>query len=183
MNSEKIANEYFNWMYHFVAEKRFAKSISFRKLLMTLHTINFRYSIPNDENREEDGFDLRYRFAIYKGHEKDPDDILDALTGPCSVLEMMIALAIRCEENIMDDPAIGNRTSQWFWGMITNLGLGGMMDDRFDKEKVIDIVDRFLDRRYEPNGRGGLFTVRSYPKDLREVEIWYQMCWYLDTIV
>ena len=33
----------------------------------------------------------------------------------CSVLEMMIALAIRCEEHIMDDPDVGNRTGQWFW--------------------------------------------------------------------
>lgn len=43
---------------------------------------------------------------------------------PCSVLEMIIALAIRLEEHIMDDPDIGNRTGQWFWDMIVSLGLG-----------------------------------------------------------
>ena len=94
---------------------------------------------------------------------------------------MMLALAIRCEETIMDDPKVGNRTKQWFWGMVTNLGLGSMTDDRFDRRFVDDVVERFLDRRYEPDGTGGLFTVRNCRYDLRKVEIWYQVCWYLDS--
>ena len=39
---------------------------------------------------------------------------------------MMIALAIRCEEHIMDDPDAGDRTGQWFWSMLVSLGLGSM---------------------------------------------------------
>ena len=96
---------------------------------------------------------------------------------------MMVALAIRCEENIMDDPSYGNRTGQWFWGMIVNLGLGFMTDSRFDEKFVDDVIFRFLNREYEPDGKGGLFTVRNCKYDLRTVEIWYQMCWYLDTFV
>jgi hypothetical protein len=107
---------------------------------------------------------------------------MNALDGPCSVLEMMIALAIRCEETIMDDPDIGDRTRQWFWGMIINLGLGGMTDANFDPDFVDDSVLRFLNRDYEPDGRGGLFTIRNCHRDLRDVEIWYQLCWYLDSI-
>lgn len=93
---------------------------------------------------------------------------------------MMIALAIRCEEHIMDDPDIGNRTGQWFWNMIVNLGLGSMNDSKFDRDYVEDIVQKFLDRKYSRNGDGGLFTVNRSRYDLRSVEIWYQMCWYLD---
>mgnify|MGYP003235589453 FL=1 len=95
---------------------------------------------------------------------------------------MILALAIRCEETIMDDPSIGDRTQQWFWGMITNLGLGSMTDSRFDRDAANDILERFLDREYEPDGKGGLFTVRNCDSDLRDVEIWYQMCWYLNHI-
>jgi hypothetical protein len=116
------------------------------------------------------------------GYEDQSDLIIDILRGPCSVFEMMIALAIRCEENIMDDPSKGDRTGQWFWGMITNLGLGSMMDHRFNKIFVDDTIKRFLDRDYEPDGKGGLFRIRNTNKDLRTVEIWYQLCWYLDTI-
>ena len=95
---------------------------------------------------------------------------------------MMVALAIRCEETIMDDPQVGSRTGQWFWGMINNLGLGAMIDEKFDKNYVKEIVDRFLNRDYEPDGRGGLFTIRHCEDDLRNVEIWNQLCWYLDSI-
>ena len=82
----------------------------------------------------------------------------------------------------MDDPKMGDRTGQWFWGMITNLGLGSMTDDRFDEKHVDECVDRFLYRKYERNGRGGLFTIRNCDRDLRKAEIWHQLCWYLDSI-
>ena len=82
----------------------------------------------------------------------------------------------------MDNPRKGNRTKQWFWGMINSLGLGGMDDSNFDKDYVAKVVNVFLERRYEPNGRGGLFTIRNCKDDLRDVEIWCQLCWYLDTI-
>jgi hypothetical protein len=95
---------------------------------------------------------------------------------------MIMALAIRCEENFMDDPSRGNRTQQWFWGMIRNLGLGSMTDDRFDERAVRKTIEIFLNREYEPDGRGGLFTIRHRREDLRNVEIWYQLCWYLDSI-
>lgn len=179
---DMITNEYFKWLVKKISVKSSSRSVSYSKLLQFLHTVEFRWSIDRDENRAEDGIDMRWRFAVYKGCEEDPDEILSILQGPCSVLEMMVALSIQCED-IMDDPTIGDRTPQWFWHMITNLGLGSMHDDNFDKEYTMGILDRFMDRRYEPNGRGGLFRLRSCRKDLRDVEIWYQMCWYLDSMV
>ena len=109
------------------------------------------------------------------------DDVPECLYRPCSVLEMMIALALRCDA-FMDDPEIGERTSQWFWDMIINLGLGYMIDEKYDEYVVDEIIRRFLDRDYEPDGKGGLFRIKRCMYDLREVEIWYQLCWYLDAI-
>ena len=160
---------------------RYSKNISYRKLLEHLHNTNFRYTISNDKNRASDGIDLRYSFALSQGCEDEPELITDYLKGPCSVFEMMVALAQRCE-SVMDDPKIGDRTGQWFWGMINNLGLGGMNDNRYDEQYVDDVINTFLDREYKSNGKGGLFTIRNCEYDLREVEIWYQLCWYLDTI-
>lgn len=152
-------------------------------MLRALHDIPFTYILDKDENRYFDGVDLRYRFAITNGYEAKSDTIEGILDGPCSVLEMMVALSLRMEENIMDNTAYGNRTAQWFWQMIVNMGLGGQYNQLFDKKYVHDTVQRFLDRKYEKNGKGGLFTVRHTNRDLRKVEIWYQMNWYLDTII
>ena len=175
---DRINNEYFMWLFDLVCNGVYAEQISYIKLLMFLHNTPFRYSILRDANRAADGKDLRYRFAHYSNVD-NADRYLD---DPCSVLEMMVALAIRCEENIMDEPNVGDRTRQWFWGMVSSLGLGDMTDEYFDKHLVTDTVERFLDRDYEPNGKGGLFTIRNCDCDLRTAEIWHQLCWYLDSI-
>lgn len=173
-----ISNRYFEWMYDLVCEGRYSKSVSYRKLLTHLHSIEFIYSIPRDSNRANDGEKLRYRFALLQ----DCEELSDYLDDPCSVLEMILALAIRVEENIMDDPEIGDRTAQWFWEMIANLGLGGMSDRHYDKDYVNEVVYRFLYREYEPDGRGGLFRIRNCERDLRDVEIWCQFNYYINTI-
>ena len=58
-----------------------------------------------------------------------------------------------------------------------------MKDSRFEKRFVDEKIERFLKREYKSNGDGGLFTVKKCKCDLRKVEIWYQMCWYLDGIL
>ena len=174
---DKIRNSYFEWMADLVCGNRFSKEISYRKLLMLLHTIEFRYSVPRDENRARDGINLRYRYSFLNGY----DDLSEFIEGPCSVLEMMVSLSIECEE-IMSDAAYGDRTAQWFWGMVSSLGLNDMYDKNFDKQNVIDRVNRFLDRDYAPNGKGGLFTARSLRRDMRKLEIWYQMQEFLNGI-
>ena len=183
MTREQIKNDYFNWLYNIVCGIRHAEQISYRKLLMYLHGIDFHYTILRDQNRAQDGIDLRRRFGLVHDLDGDVDRIVEDLEGPCSVLEMMVALAIRCEETIMDDASIGDRTGQWFWEMVVSLGLGYMTDDRFDRRLADEVIHTFLDRKYEPNGKGGLFTIRHCDRNLRSVEIWVQMCWYLDTIV
>lgn len=181
MTKIELNNRYFRWMCQLVSDPRYLRGRSYHKLLRHLHSVNFIYSIPMDGNREADGIDLRYRFGY--GHSYSDSYIASYLDDrPCSVLEMMIALAIRCEENIMTDPDIGNRTSKWFWGMVDNLGLACMDDTNYDRDYVEEVIERFLNRDYEANGAGGLFTVEHSKYDLRNVEIWNQMCWYLDEL-
>ena len=95
---------------------------------------------------------------------------------------MIVALALRCE-TIMEDPDYGDRTGKWFWGMIESLGLKSMDDTSFNRDYVDDVIDIFLSRGYGRDGRGGLFTIKHPKRDLRTVEIWYQMNWYLDSIL
>ena len=161
-----------------MSNERYSKRLSYRKLLTHLHEVEFTYTLPMDGNRAEDGIDLRYRFG-YENDYSEPMIASGLDDRPCSVLEMMIALSMRCEEQIMDDPDIGNRTGQWFWDMIDNLGLGNMSDSKFDNSYVDEMLQRFLNRDYKRNGEGGLFTINRRGLDMRSVEIWYQMCWHL----
>ena len=182
MSRVKIRNDYFYWMVNVVSEGRYSREHSYEELLFYLHNVEFVYTIVNDADRASDGIDLRRRFAL-RFPRDEYNYIIKCLDGPCSVLEMMIALAIRCEETIMDDPMVGDRTGQWFWKMIVNLGLGGMTDARFDERFVENAIVRFLNRDYEPDGLGGLFRVRDCEYDFRYVEIWNQMCYFLDTML
>lgn len=83
----------------------------------------------------------------------------------------------------MDDPAIGDRTRHWFWIMLNNMGLGSMSNNRYDPYLTDEIIDRFLNREYDRDGKGGLFRIKDCKYDLRNVEIWCQLNWYINTIV
>lgn len=182
MTPSRIVNNYFAWMCNLVYNPKISRGVSYEKLLTTLNELDFVYIISQDSNRFEDGVNLRYRF----GYENNiPDSEIETYLDnhPCSILEMMIALSLRCEEHIMGDDDIGNRTGQWFWNMIVNLGLGSMTDQRFDRDYVIFCIDRFINREYEPDGEGGLVTIPNCRQDLRTIEIWYQMMWYLSNVL
>ena len=138
---DKVKNDYFNWMYDMMCKGRFAKEITYRQLFEFLHEVEFTYFVPHDENRAGDGRALRYKYCVTHNCE----DLEDCLDGPCSVLEMMVALAIRCEERIMSDPTKGDRTAQWFWGMMTSLGLSSMCDYNYNEWLVNDVITRFLE--------------------------------------
>lgn len=177
MDQEQMVKQrYFDWLCHFVYDN--VPFANYTKLLTFLNETPFTYILPRDENRYSDGIGLRYRF----GRETD---IREAVVAnfvdryECSVLEMLIALCLRCEESIMSNERYGDRTGQWFWNMLVNLGLGKMTDDHFDIQEARAIVSRFLNRQYGPNGEGGI--VRLYDHgDLRNIEIWYQVMWYLN---
>lgn len=173
-------DEYLKWL---IKQTNPSESVSgsYDKLLKRMHETTFIFSVHNDRNRALDGMNLRIRFA-------DETGISEAILkrdiyGPCTVLEMMVALAIRCEESIMSDDSLGNRTSVWFWTMVENLGLLDQTDDQYNEGVVDDILYRFLLRKYSADGTGGLFHIENPPKNLRRAEIWYQMNWYMSRIL
>lgn len=147
-------------------------SLRYSKLLYTLNDTEFKAIIDRDYNREGDAYNLRYRF----GYENNYDIHIissDLDIYPCSILEMMVSLALRIEEEYMEDLDKGLDVGRWFWQMISTLGLIDMTDDQYDPIYVNDILLRFLNREYSPNGSGGLFR-GPIGQDFRKVEIWSQ---------
>lgn len=175
----KMTEQYCDWLYKIVCGEWEPRNLSFHRLLMFLYNRRYIPACEMDVCRATDGINLRYRFAT----ENDIPyaQVIDTFNGvPCSLLEMMVALALRIEEHIMEDAAAGNRVGQWFWNMVVSLGLAAMDDSRFSEERAASIINRFDHRDYQPNGAGGLFTL-SYPtEDMRQLDIWYQLMAYLN---
>lgn len=175
MVTRDINKEYFSWLCYLVDER---KCQSYTKLIDYLYKTEFMYILPMDGNRCEDGINLRYRFGYDHGIE---DPIIASLLDnkSCSVFEMMVALAVRVEEHIMQNPENGLLPGRWFWKMIENLRLADMTDDRFDGSYVNRAVWMFLNREYGSDGEGSLVYIPHSRYDLRSMDIWYQMMRYL----
>lgn len=182
MSEDTLTCEYFSWVLEQINTEKNKNVSIYSKLLEYLYSKDFTYKCWSDENRAKYGIDLRYRFGLEYGYSYgEIDDHWD--DKPCSVLEMMIALAIQCESHIMYDPENGNRTGYWFWKMIENLGLISMKNSKFNNKTADRIINRFLNKDYEKNGKGGLFIIKNSNRDMRIVDIWYQMLWYLDEYI
>ena len=96
------------------------------------------------------------------------------------MLEMMLALAEKAEDMFVSNPDY--TVTRIFFDMLSSLGISSMVDWSFKEIIVRNKLDNFLRGEYEPNGKGGLFTLYDTNEDLRNVELWYQMCWYTNTI-
>ena len=133
-------------------------------------TPEFAWFVPNDDNRAEDGRELRLEWATECGISSDSD----WFSLGCSFLELLIGLSRRlCFEG-------EGEVSAWFWHLINNLGLTGFHDrSQFDGSEVDDVTSTVIWRTYDENGDGGLFPLRHASHDQRKVEIWYQLSEYL----
>ena len=175
MTYAKRVKKYFEWLCSYVSTHRSNDPVkTHKKLLYFMFNYPFKWMIDKDSNRAGDGLSLRYEYAV----DYDPG-FDDVYTHECSVLEMMVALALRCERDFTGDPEIGLVVDKWFWNMIDNMGLTRCNDYAFDENKVSRKIDRMLYREYEPNGKGGLFIIKEPGADIRDIEIWSQMNWYI----
>ena len=70
--------------------------------------------------------------------------------------------------------------------MFNNLGLNKYPDDIWNEsieDEVIKIISIFLNRQYDYYGNGNLFKFDNPKYDVRELEIWDQMNYYMSEIV
>lgn len=172
--NEPLDRVYLNWLYSQIGSVKLKdKSRTYWLLAKQLFTKEFVWIIPNDDNRREDGRDLRLEFI-----EECEIETVDPewMKIGCSMLEMMIALSRRL--SFQDD----TEARGWFWRLIENLELEECTDRNYSPnlERVVDnILDRIIFRTYDFDGHGGLFPLDEPFRDQREVEIWYQMNSYL----
>lgn len=180
----KIRDDYFNWLVDLTCnwcENNSGRG-DYSKLMSYLYFRQFTWTMLMDGNRATDGMETRFGF-VEQTDEYTYRDVYLYLSHPCNVLEMMTALAKRCEDHIMGDPSQDDNTGTWFWEMIVNMHLEKMTDDCFDEEYVEQVVTDMLERNYDKNGDGGLFRTNDPTKDMRFVDIWCQLSWYLNEVM
>lgn len=175
MIAEPLDETYFKWLAVQVVNTRLKNPRStYWEVLRQLQRTEFVWKIRNDDNRVEDGKELRSEFFESEFGEPLIDEMRNEA---CSFLEMLIALSRRLEFQ-----ASGASAADWFWHLLDNVGLH-ITDWDYEAQRMHDYVDQVLqvinNRNYDRNGRGGLFPLHESDIDQREVELWYQMNYYL----
>ena len=127
MNFMRETEQYYDWLYKIVCGEWEPRNLSFHRLLMYLFNRDYIPACEMDVCRATDGINLRYRFA---SENNIPYGKIDAVFQgvPCSMLEMMVALAIRIEEHIMEDRSITWESSSIF---STNPSIGMQIFDSY----------------------------------------------------
>lgn len=173
-----IPEAYVDWIRYDILKNKTYDPYRYEKLIYTLLGIKF---IPYDEmdtNRISDAKYLRYRFANVRHLD---DKVVDTalMNFGCSVLEMMVALAIRLYEETTRGFPIEIKPDELFWNMIESMHLENQTDSEFNEKKVIFTVERMMVHDFAKNGDGGLFRIsKDDSRDVRTVDIWYQAQWW-----
>lgn len=165
---DETSGAYFDWLYSQVAPANNWNPVrSRRQLLEVLIGIDFTWTVPNDDNRVMDALELRGE--VVRPYP-DPDDSVN-------FLEMLIALSRRAAFMSEKDSDI------WFWHILSNLGIEHLTDEdpfsRIEVSHITEIVHNVIERKYGPDGQGGLFPLDRARIDQTRVELWYQLSAYL----
>ena len=170
---EELWDDYFQYLIWRCGLQRMTKLTD---VFAILHNIPFTYILERDDNREEDGCDLRNEYNIPSEFSVEMEEAFFAHW--CSVFEMLIGLAIRVDDEFIGDPA-DEHPEDFFIEMLENLGLTKFVGRRYREQDVIKIVQRWLDRQFDKDGRGSPFPVHHDHRDQRKIEIWDQMNSYI----
>jgi hypothetical protein len=181
MNNAKSQEAYLRALYKEVSNNR---SRSYLNLSRLLHTIDFVWDVPNDDNRIGDALEKRKEYMELVGFS-------EALkTKPASVFEVLVGIVYRMMY-VMDGEDRGLSTSKLYIELLENLNISGFTDGMFLRSRNIKKIEadvrtkirKMMARKYTPSGRGGVFPLKRNPVkhgiDLRKTELWYQMMYYI----
>lgn len=177
MRNTDTLNEYKLFIFEKATDKHHELP-DYSLLLNTLFNIPFRSYVPRDDNRIEDAIDMREDFSeeIF-GEDRYYESVMDRYV---SAFEVLLALAIRMEKDILCDPMSGiDHSTDHFWTFLRNLGIEKYTNDNFSEAIVRDKCEKWIHRTYQKDGTGGIFPLKKCKNDVRKMEIWGQMNMYI----
>lgn len=182
LEEREVSRAYFDWILDIV-DVRDTIYPDYSSTIHYLFSREFYYIIQNDDSREADGRFLRVDFENL-GQFADYHALWD---GPASVLEVLIAMARRMDEDWLRssdfDP---NFAAKCFDKMFENLGLYdfsneniGLKSSRTGTDgfsRLEEVVDRFLNRDFDRDGSNGSpFPLKNCHFNARKEEFWVLM--------
>lgn len=167
-----MEQRYFNWLCSQVATARYR--LRYSKLLTKLYFADYEWTIPNDANRADDGMGLRYLFAQENDYSEAEMECTMA-QKQCCVLEMMVALVIRCESDYLGNPDVVDHKMSVFMEMLKSMDIHTMENDVYNDGIVENALVKFMSHQYSPDGKGSIFYVPQAAIDMRKEELWSQM--------
>lgn len=175
-----ITDNYYEWLMEMMPGLR----ESYSRLLRMLFDTPFVAEMSQDRNRISDGLELRNRFRISTGALRfiNPEDRIELADKPCGVLEVMISMALRCEEEYMSLGSDGDNVERWIRWMIRSMELEWADDTRFEPGKAEHAILAMIYREYEMDGQGGLFFVPGFHGNMREIELWDQLMIWIEFV-
>jgi len=195
-----LHKEYFDWLCSLVGANETGPFCVYSNLLTRLFQTDFNIIREFDNNRAVNGKYLRYYFDSnrddYASNEQSPyhksgNFYNENQCYPCSILEMMIALAKDIDVQYLYSNNC--RLLIWFWIMIESLGLANKLDGYWDNTSDHDEVDWILrafnldayeltqDGEYRPTAL--LFPIRNIEGYQQVHNLWEQMTiWYNQNI-
>lgn len=190
MTTNPLNEMYFIWLQQqMYINYRHNSPVKFDELLKILWEKPFPWTVEKDDNRVEDGLELRYHFLqdescryrfqalqIEAGDSGMLHIVADFRAQPCSILEVIIGLSRRLAFAAAGEPG------WWAWRLIVNLDLQRMKDPLTQRRRarIEETLEALIWRTYTWDGVGGFFPLRYPKEDQRKVELWYQMSAYLE---
>lgn len=169
-----MTREYLKWLLDKVSlNVRWENRYSL--LMESLSECEFKVLVDRDENLIAHSEDLR------EDYEDETGEIVE---GPVSLLEVMVVLCIKAEDIMQSFDGID--CERWFDAMLVSSQLIGYDNDHFvNRIDIVERIEAIVDRKYFRDGYGGLFYIPIIRKDidLREIELWYQLLWYIDYVI
>ena len=166
--TQQIEYDYFQWLISQI-ELPADNPHTYNNLFVRMHETEFIWSIPHDDDRVQDGLNLRVQFLDGRRHE---------FISGVSVLEVLIALSIRVAFTA------GGHAPIWAWQLIENLRLD-RRPDPFTKgraDRVDETLETLIWRTYQRDGKGGFFPLNEATEDQTKIDIWQQMNAYVNEI-
>ena len=186
----KVKKSYFNYLLSTISDHDHDAEKEYTKLCTLLFNTPYVVLNPMDANRVSDVTVLRDSWLNsirIKDEQLRLEYAKDIEATGTSILEVLIALVLKINNQVLADPDRPELPANLFWNLIDNIVAYGSFGSKYTKasevltddiwcdfasDTMIACLNRINTRTYHPDGVGGLFPLRNPKINQRKEELW-----------